>query len=210
MSNEKAVEKIWLAAVKLDNGLIFTGKEHGHIMHTIWKVNGIKEKITQEKQGFVTWDYRFVDRAEAAEIALRAKQISKPVDELRSEMLETLAEIAKPEPSDIIDSLTAENNKLNLILFHRENGLSHPDEEIKSDIWRSRCSELQAELEQVSKESQRWRAEFERYYAESSLLYKISATVKEPQAKTLVQQPKIKRLKKKNQRFRAEKLKEKK
>lgn len=43
-----------------------------------------------------------------------------------------------------LDEAKAENRKLNLILFHRENGLSHPDLQVEID--KSKFAELQAEL----------------------------------------------------------------
>lgn len=81
------IEKIVLAAVRLDNGLIFTGKCHADCIYTVILVNEIKEKIPQSKQGFVTTRFRFVDRKEAAEIAFKAGQIKKQAEVLLSEDL---------------------------------------------------------------------------------------------------------------------------
>jgi hypothetical protein len=84
---ENKIEKIWLAAIRLDNGLIFTGNNHGYCILTSYRINHLEEKITQRKQGFVTDQFRFVDRAEAAKIAFAAGQIDKEVAVLISEDL---------------------------------------------------------------------------------------------------------------------------
>ena len=42
-----------------------------------------------------------------------------------------------------IENLQVELARLNLILFHRENGLSHPDPDINIDILRSKICELE-------------------------------------------------------------------
>jgi len=46
---------------------------------------------------------------------------------------------------NIIDRLTAENQKLNIILFHRENGLAHMD--LNPEIMVSKIAELKAEID---------------------------------------------------------------
>lgn len=48
------------------------------------------------------------------------------------------------------ERLQAENKKLNIILFHRENGLSHPDLQVEID--KSKFMELQAELKTAKTE----------------------------------------------------------
>ncbi len=50
--------------------------------------------------------------------------------------------------------LQAENAKLNIILYHRENGLSHSD--FQKEIDTSRFAELLAENEGLVKEAQKW------------------------------------------------------
>lgn len=53
---------------------------------------------------------------------------------------------------EYIKQLQAENAKLNIILYHRENGLSHPD--LQAEIDKSKFAELEAENKKL-KESLR-------------------------------------------------------
>ena len=52
------------------------------------------------------------------------------------------------------EKLAVENAKLNLILFHRENGLAHPDLNVEID--KSKFAEVEAELERL-KEGLEWK-----------------------------------------------------
>jgi hypothetical protein len=51
--------------------------------------------------------------------------------------------------NDTITELRQENAKLNLILFHKENGLGHPDEDIKVGILQSKLASQQKLIEQL-------------------------------------------------------------
>jgi hypothetical protein len=72
------------AAAVLHNGEVWTGHRHAEIMRAIWAKHGAVQ-ISQEAQGFVTDDGKFVGREEAARIALLAGQIQKEKSELFSE-----------------------------------------------------------------------------------------------------------------------------
>lgn len=111
------VEKIKLAAVKIDSGTIFTGNNHGEIIVTITKVNKILEVIGQEKQGFITSTNRFVGRKEAAEIAFKAGQVDKQVEGLMSEDITGNFPWAK----DIINRQATEIKELRNELGKRSN-----------------------------------------------------------------------------------------
>ena len=75
--NKNKKEKIVKAAVK-HKGKVYTGMRHAHIMA---KIN---EHINQDQQGFITNEGRFVDRAEAADLAFKAGQISSGIYSLDS------------------------------------------------------------------------------------------------------------------------------
>jgi len=79
---------IKLAAIKVNNGEIHTGKRHAYIMWSMpygyFKNNSV--------QGFVTDDGAFVNREEAAKIAYKNGQIKEEVRELFSEQLIELTE----------------------------------------------------------------------------------------------------------------------
>ena len=66
--------KIRAAAIFLD-GKIYTGFRHHKIIHQIYEDSGIRP--VTGKQGFVTDTGLFVDRAEAARIAIAAGQITE-------------------------------------------------------------------------------------------------------------------------------------
>jgi hypothetical protein len=69
------------AAIRTPDNRIWTGKRHGHCIQTIVQAyemsTGIKTKKIPEgsQQGFVTMSKRFVDRKEAAMIAVHAGQV---------------------------------------------------------------------------------------------------------------------------------------
>lgn len=57
----------------LHNGIIYTGKRHHNIFQSTYPLGCIKNGI----QGFVTDTGKFVDRIEAAKIAIECGQIEK-------------------------------------------------------------------------------------------------------------------------------------
>lgn len=77
------IELIKHAAVKSEDGWIFIGKCHADCFH---KMHHLRVKSSQkaENQGFVTSSGRYVQRAEAFQIALTSNQIkdkrSAPLD----------------------------------------------------------------------------------------------------------------------------------
>lgn len=74
------------AAILAPDGLIWTGKRHGHCIKTIVQATG--NRVGSDfTQGFVTMSGRFVSRKEAAELALNAGQIKEQVSCLFSEDL---------------------------------------------------------------------------------------------------------------------------
>jgi hypothetical protein len=68
------------AAIKVGDK-VYTGFRHAHIIID----NKFEVIITQEMQGFVTDDDKFINREEAAKIAYECGQINKPKRELFSE-----------------------------------------------------------------------------------------------------------------------------
>ncbi len=79
------MEKIRSAAI-IHDGLTFEGRRHGEIMRDIVDSTGATKVIGQ--QGFVTNLGRFVDRKEAATIAISSGQI----EELRFSKTELFSE----------------------------------------------------------------------------------------------------------------------
>jgi hypothetical protein len=67
-------KRIDCAAIKMPDGGVWTGKRHGHCIATIWQATG--KRAHQGVQGFVTMKGRFVDRKEAAMIAVYAGQVA--------------------------------------------------------------------------------------------------------------------------------------
>lgn len=80
------MELIKHAAVISESGMVFLGKCHADCFHQAFNVR-VKMSSGSEKQGFFTNKGRFVGRSEAADIALAAKQIDKPIKILFSEDL---------------------------------------------------------------------------------------------------------------------------
>ena len=81
------------AAILID-GFMYAGKRHDTIING--NEYGIFKPCTDENpkgykdrpiQGFITYDYRFVDRKEGGEIAWKCNQIDKFTDRLFSEDL---------------------------------------------------------------------------------------------------------------------------
>ncbi|SRR6266478_3813574 len=61
------------AAIRAPDGRVWTGKRHGHCIKTIIQATG-KTPNENYEQGFVTLSGRFVNRKEAAMIAVHAGQ----------------------------------------------------------------------------------------------------------------------------------------
>jgi len=59
----------------IDQGIVFAGLGHVHCLHQMVAMTGLKQHEVNEIQGFLTNKNRFVDREEAAKIALAAQQI---------------------------------------------------------------------------------------------------------------------------------------
>lgn len=68
-------KQIDCAAIKMPDGLIWTGKRHGHCLATIIQATG--KKALGATQGFVTLSGRFVTREEAFMLAKETGQVTK-------------------------------------------------------------------------------------------------------------------------------------
>lgn len=78
--------------INVDRGAVFCGHRHPHCMYTMIAITGkrsVESEIGKYEQGFLTSKNRFVDRKEAALIAINAKQIKYKLtgDRLFSENL---------------------------------------------------------------------------------------------------------------------------
>lgn len=76
--------------INVDYGAVFCGYRHDHCKGTMVAVTGIRSvlpEVGEYVQGFLTNKNRFVDRAEAAEIARSAEQVASDVTYLYSEDL---------------------------------------------------------------------------------------------------------------------------
>lgn len=72
----KTMETIKFAAIFVD-GLVFIGKRHHNILLTLHECGYENGAAKLEDQGFVTNTGRFVNRTEAAQIALAAGQVDQ-------------------------------------------------------------------------------------------------------------------------------------
>lgn len=76
--------------INCDKGIVFCGHRHAHCMYSMIAMTG-KRSVTIEvgeyEQGFLTSKNRFVDRKEAALIAINAMQCNNLVTRLHSEDL---------------------------------------------------------------------------------------------------------------------------
>lgn len=74
--------------VNIHNGVVVCGHRHPHCIHAFIALSGLRS-VTVEcgeySQGFLTSKNRFVDRADAAEIAFNSGQIEKELKTLFSE-----------------------------------------------------------------------------------------------------------------------------
>ena len=66
-------------------GVVIAGHRHPNVINALYTIANIRTVGDGYVQGFLTSKNRFVDRAEAAQIALEAKQIKEPKKELFSE-----------------------------------------------------------------------------------------------------------------------------
>lgn len=74
----------------IESGMVIAGRRHHNCYYSLAAIAGLdarKMNFPKDIQGFLTNTNRFVDRKEAAEIALSAQQISKPTKLLFSEDL---------------------------------------------------------------------------------------------------------------------------
>lgn len=107
------MEMIKIAAIKRKDGTVFTGRNHAQIIQTRTFDN--VSELKGGEQGFITEANRFVGRTEAAEIALKAEQISKPTTQLFSEDITGEWPWAKDQIKQLqaeLDKAEAENKKL--------------------------------------------------------------------------------------------------
>jgi len=64
--------------VNVDVGIVFCGLRHVHCLHQMVVMTGkYQHEVGKDIQGFLTNKNRFVDRKEAAKIALETHQIEK-------------------------------------------------------------------------------------------------------------------------------------
>jgi len=74
------------APYNVDHGIVFCGWRHSNCIYQKVAITGLRDAESGESiQGFLTSWNRFVDRIEAAEIALAAGQIDKINGQLYSE-----------------------------------------------------------------------------------------------------------------------------
>jgi len=64
-----------IAAAVLQNGRLWCGDRHWHLMHEAYNFSG--ERVTQDQQGFLTDDFLFVRRRAAMFIAELGGQVSE-------------------------------------------------------------------------------------------------------------------------------------
>ena len=83
------MEKITYACIVTPNGKQYTGISHLNCYDKMYHDENEESYITEDcKEGFLTDKDRFVDRHEAANIAIEAGQIDKEVENLSSYMLD--------------------------------------------------------------------------------------------------------------------------
>ena len=73
--------------VNITNGLVVCGRRHHNCFTIISNLDNSFNIVKNKKQGFITSKDRFVDRQEAAEIALKSGQTKKITSTLMSEDL---------------------------------------------------------------------------------------------------------------------------
>lgn len=86
-------EQEHLSVLGIDRGLVLTGHRHGYVIQLCKTLTGKRtvrygdDAVGETVQGFLTSHNRFVNRTEAAIIALAAKQIPFKIAQLFSEDL---------------------------------------------------------------------------------------------------------------------------
>ena len=78
------MSKIVQAAIRLDDGSIHTGKRHGEIIQHLIGREILNEKISQDKQGFVDEDGKWLSRQEAWDVAVEHDQLLEHAKKLSS------------------------------------------------------------------------------------------------------------------------------
>lgn len=78
------MNKIISSAIKLGDGRVFNGVRHSLCYRNIHAA-GIEPPYVNAEEGFLDYNYNFVDRKEAAKIAIAANQCSSDVLVLFSE-----------------------------------------------------------------------------------------------------------------------------
>lgn len=80
-------------------------------------------------------------------------ELKEQIKELEGQLDNARDYLYGREKADLIQELKAENAKLNIILYHRENGLSHPDFKAEIEISKQaeQITELEAELTRLRK-----------------------------------------------------------
>lgn len=67
------INQIICAAIKMNDGAIFLGHRHHNCISIVAGIERYKgERVTQEMQGFISSENKFVNRVEALEIQLAA------------------------------------------------------------------------------------------------------------------------------------------
>ena len=87
-SNIVGMEKIIYACIVTPTGKQYTGVSHSNCYDKMYHSEEKPFIVEDCKEGFLTDKDRFVDRCEAANIALEAGQIEKKVRQLQSYMLD--------------------------------------------------------------------------------------------------------------------------
>jgi hypothetical protein len=86
LNNYPTIPKEQYLPVNVETGIVFCGHRHVQCLRLMNIITGKKQhEVGDELQGFLTNKNRFVDRVEAAEIALKSNQIEKPLTRLFSE-----------------------------------------------------------------------------------------------------------------------------
>lgn len=84
--SESKIERILHAAVKAENGMILLGKCHADCFHQGYNL-GLNMSKDPDDQGFMTNTGKYVNRIQAATIAVNACQVSHGIATLFSEFL---------------------------------------------------------------------------------------------------------------------------
>lgn len=78
LKDSEDFDKRLILPVNCDKGIVFCGFRHPHCLYTMVATTGLlQHEAGEEIQGFLTNKNRFVDREEAYQIAIEAKQITE-------------------------------------------------------------------------------------------------------------------------------------